>query len=112
MRERIEPQANGLDCPLGASAPHERMQPGDQLDERERLGDIVVTACIETGDAIDERIARREEEHGCLDASRPNCLAEIASVGVGQADVDHEHIGPDVLDALERIRTVGNGFHA
>ena len=30
-------------------------------------------------------------------------LAEVAAVGVGQADVDHEHVGRDMLDALERL---------
>ncbi len=103
VRDRIEPQPERLDGRLGAAATRERAQPCDELDERERLGEVVVTAGVEPGEPVDERVARSEEEHRCLDAARAKRLAEVAPVGVRQADVDHEHIRGDVIDALERI---------
>jgi len=89
VRDRIEPEADRFHCRFGAPAAHERLQPRDELDERERLGEVVVASCVESGDAVDEQIVCGEEEHRRLDAPSAQRLAEVASVGVGQPDVDH-----------------------
>src|SRR6478609_7068228 len=45
-------------------AAHQRAQPGDHLLEAERLGDVVVAAGGETGDAVLDRVPRCEEQDG------------------------------------------------
>jgi len=82
---------------------HERLQPRDELDERERLGDVVVTSGVESGDAVDERVVRGEEEHRRLDAPSAQRLAEVASVGVGQPDVDDQEVGRLGPEPLEQF---------
>ena len=81
----------------------ERLDPGDELDERERLRDVVVAACVEAGHAVDDRVARGEEEHRRLDAARAERLADVAPVGVGQADVDDEDVRHVGLGACEHL---------
>ena len=54
--------------------------------------EVVVAAGAEPGEPIGERVARGQEQHRRLDAARAQRLADVAAVGVGQADVDHERI--------------------
>ena len=48
---------------------------------------------METGQAIGQGVASGEEQHRSVDALSPQRLADVTSVGVGQADVDDEEIG-------------------
>ena len=91
-------------APSEPRAAEERLEPRHELDECERLREVVVAARVEAGDAIDDRVARRQEEHRRLDAARTKRLAEVASVRVRQADVDHEHVRHRPLHRLERVR--------
>ena len=69
------------------------MQPGDDLLDVERLGHVVVAADAEAAQPVGERIACGQEQHRRVDALRAQRLADVAAVGVGQADVDHERVG-------------------
>ena len=66
MRCRIEPQTADLARRDGASAPNQRAQPRDELDEGERLGQVVVPSCGEAGQAVGESVPRGQEEHRVL----------------------------------------------
>ena len=52
-----------------AAPPRERAQPSEQLAEIERLGEVVVGAGIEAGDALLDGVERRQHQNGHL-ASR------------------------------------------
>ena len=103
MLHRVESQSARLDRDVGAGAAKERLEPGDELDEGERLRDVVVSACAEARDAVGERVPRAEEEHRCLEALRANGLADVSAVGVGQADVDDQEVWGVGLETLEQL---------
>src|SRR5881275_510672 len=73
----VEAQTCRLERLVAATSAQDRLKPCDELHERERLREVVVAAGIETCDPVDERVARGEENNRCLDATRPQCLAEV-----------------------------------
>ena len=93
VRAGIESQAPDLEREVGAAALDQRAQPRDELVERERLGQVVVAAGGEAGEAVGQRVAGGEEDHRRVDAPRAQRLDDVAPVRVGQADVDDEHVG-------------------
>ena len=96
----IQPQGAERGRRIGAGAAHQRPQPGDELVEVKRLGHVVVAPGAEAGQAIGHGVARGEEEDRSVDAARPQRLAEVAPVGVGQADVDDQAVGHVPLRAI------------
>ena len=48
---------------------------------------------MKSGQAIGERVACGQEQHRREHAPRADRLAEVATVGVGQSDVDDERVG-------------------
>ena len=103
VRERVEAHAGALDRVGLPGAAEQRVQPRDELGERKGLRDVVVAARAESRDAIRQRVARREEEHGRLHALRAQRLADVAAVGIGQTDVDDQDVRRLRLDALEQL---------
>ena len=101
--ERVELQRAGLCGQVDAGPPQERMQPCDELGEREWLGQVVVAAGAETADAVGERTAGGQEEDRCLDALCAERLAHVASVAVRKADVDDEDVRGSSLDLVEKL---------
>ena len=77
---------------LGRATPHERAKPREQLGERERLQQVVVGAGIEPGDAILDRIARREHQHRRPDAPLAQSPAHLDPVEAGQHQVEHDRV--------------------
>jgi hypothetical protein len=75
-----------------------------------RLGEVVVAAGAEAGEAIGDRVARREEQDGRRDALGPQRLADVAAVGVGEADVDDQGVDR-VARRHERRGAVADGGH-
>src|SRR5204863_9477687 len=80
-----------------------------QLGERERLRDVVVAAGLEAREAVDERVARRQEEDRRLNPARPERLADVTAVRVRQSDVDDQRVGRRLLDAGEKLRARADG---
>src|SRR5262249_15164854 len=91
-------------------AAQQRLQARDQFDEREWLREVVVSAGVEAGDPVDERVSGGEEEDGRRDAARAERLAKVASVGVREADVDHERIRSRQVDPIEQLRAARDAF--
>ena len=56
--EPVQPKSGGLDTALRAGPAQERAEAHDKLRERERLRKVIVTARIEAGDPVDQRITR------------------------------------------------------
>jgi signal transduction histidine kinase len=94
-REQVQPQDARLDgCPLprGGPAPQVRAQPGQQLGQPERLGQVVVGAGVQGDDHVqfpgpggqhdDHRIRRR----------RAQAAAQRDSVDIGQAQVEEHQV--------------------
>ena len=64
------------------------------LGERERLRHVVVTTRMEAGDSVVDGVERGEEQHRGVLPLGAQRLADVAAVGVGQADVDHQDVHP------------------
>ena len=93
----------------GARAAHEPAQPRDDLLEAERLGDVVVTAGRETGDAVADRVLRRQEQHGHVVAGLAQPLQHRHAVEVGHHDVEHHRVRVEVARGLQRVETGSGG---
>src|SRR5262249_14308030 len=92
---------------VGAAAPQEGLESTDEFHERERLGEVVVAAGVKAGNAVDERVPGGQEKNRSLDPPRPECLAEVAPVGVRQSDVDDQDVRRCSLDLRERASPAG-----
>ena len=84
------------------------MQPRDELRERERLGHVVVAAGGEARHAVGQRVTGGQEERGGLHALGAQCLQDVATVGVGQADVDDQDAGLLPAERLQELRTAAD----
>ena len=93
VRHRIQAQRADGRRRIGPGAAQQRAQARHDLVEVKRLGHVVVAAGAEAREAVGHGVARGEEEHRGVDAARAQRLAEVAPVGVGQADVDDEPVG-------------------
>ena len=82
MRDRVEDEAGCLDRAVRAGTAEQRVETGCDLGERERLRHVVVAARVEPGQTVDKRVTRGEEQHRRTDAAGPECLADVAPVGV------------------------------
>lgn len=78
-------------------APHHRSYPRDDLTYPEGFGDVVVRAELEPDHAV--RLVAAGADHDDRDvAARPQRLADVEAVGVGQPEVEED----DVVGALVR----------
>ena len=72
---------------FGRCAPGEGAQPGEELREREGLGQIVVGARVEAGDPILDGVARGQHEHRRPAARLTEPPADLEAVLAGQHHV-------------------------
>ena len=72
---------------------HQRSQPGHDLLQRERLGDVVVAARGEAGDAVLDGVAGGQEEHGYVGLVATQPAEHLHAVEVGQHHVEHDGVG-------------------
>ena len=103
VRARIEPQAAGLDREVRTAPPDQRSQARDELGERERLRQVVVSACGEAGEPVGQLVACGEEDHRRADSLRAERLHDVTAVGVGQADVDDERVRVGIADLTQEL---------
>ena len=88
---------------IGGGASEQRRQARDQLREGERLRQVVVAPGVEARQPVGKRIPRRQEQHRRPDPLRSDCLADVTSVGIGQPDVDDEHVGGVARQSIEQL---------
>ena len=107
-RRRVEPQVADLEHrgPLGLAPPRERAQPRQQLGERERLDEVVVGAAVEAGDAVLDRVARGQHQHGRPDAGAAQPPAGLEAVEARQHHVEHDRVVGVRLRHPERVLAV------
>ena len=88
--------------------------PGEQLADVEGLGQVVVAAGGEAREDVVQLVAGGQEQHRHVHAARAQRLADVAPVGVGQADVEDDGGEPRVRSGAgggERAGAVRRGRH-
>ena len=111
MLDGVEAQIAGALVEVDAGAARERLQPHDELGEFERLSQVVIAAGPEPGDPVGDAVARGQKEDRRLDAARSQRLAEVAAVGIGKPDVEHDQAGPVDVGPGERLGAIASGDH-
>jgi len=85
--------ANGEhDRTCGLPAPDERTQPGEELVEAERLGQVVIGTGVEPFDAVGNGASRSEEEDGHPAACRPKAPAHGKAIEIRQHHVEEHRV--------------------
>ncbi len=106
---RVEVEAHGPDLErrlVAARAAGERAQPGEQLLDRKRLGQVVVGAGVEPDHAVADAVERRQHQDRHVVARAAGAAAHAEAVHVGQAHVEDHQVG---LLALHRREALGAG---
>jgi hypothetical protein len=93
--------------PRALAATGERAQPRGQLRERERLGHVVVGSTVEPANAVLDRIARGEHQHGHPLRALAQAPAGLDAVHARQHHVQHDRLVLDRAHAGERLVAVG-----
>ena len=91
--------------------PKHSLDAGSQLARRERLGDVVIRAQLQSGDAIGLLAASGEHDdrHG---HRRPQPAADLEATQRRQHQVEDDEIGWIVERVLQALDTVVNGAHS
>ena len=97
---------------LPLPAPQERPHPGEQLVERERLGQVVVGAEVEASHAVGDAVARGQEQDRRLDAALAHGAHHAEPVAARQHHVeDDQVVGRTLHDEVERALAVRGQLH-
>ena len=86
-------------------------QPRDELLDAERLGDVVVAARGQAGDAVLDGVLGGEEQHRHLGALAAHPAQHLEAVEVGQHDVEDHGVRPELARRAHGGRAVGRGPH-
>ena len=92
---------------VGYDAPQQRAQPGQQLLQRERLGEVVVGAGVEALDPVTDGVAGGQHQDGYVvpgGAQRPGGLDAVEP---GHHHVHHDDVRADPADPGQRLGPVG-----
>ena len=92
-------------------AADDRAQTCDDLFEAEGLGDVVVSAGGEAGDAVADGILRGEEQHRHKAARFAQTAKHGHAVEVGHHDVEHESVRLELACDLKGLEARGCGAH-
>ena len=95
----------------GVAAAQQRAQPGLQLAQGERLDQVVVGARVEPGDAVVDRVARREHEDGGAVAGRAQPAAHLEPVDARHRHVEHDRVDVVADEVVERRAAVLGHVH-
>ena len=95
----------------GGGAAQDRLDAQDELGRRERLGQVVVGAVLEAGDAVERRAAGRDDQDRrggrlVVAADGPD---DGPPVQLGEHQVEDDERRPVALDGIEGSRAVGRG---
>ena len=92
-------------------AAQDRADPGDDLLQAERLGDVVVAADGQALDLVGGVVARGEEQHGDVLALLAQPAGDGEPVHVGEHHVEHHEVGLDLAGEAQRGAAVGGREH-
>ena len=76
----------------GLAASRERPDAGDELRERERLGEVVVCAEAEPVDAVLDRVGGGQHQDAAAAALLDERAADLVAVDLRQVAVEHDHV--------------------
>jgi hypothetical protein len=76
----------------GPPSAHEPAQPRHDLLEAERLGDVVVAAGSDAGDAVLDGVLRGEEQHGHVGVGAAHPAQHLEAVDVREHDVEEHDV--------------------
>ena len=91
---------------LVAGAAQDGVDPGDDLGQREGLGDVVVAPDGEARQLVLQRVAGGQEEHRHPQPVGAEAPRHLEPVEVGQHDVEDDEVGRVVLGLGQRPRPV------
>ncbi len=89
-----------------AGAAEDRLHPGDDLGQAERLRDVVVAARPQRLDLVLGRVLRRQEQHRALEALRAQPPPDLDSLEVGEHPVEDDQVRLAPRDRGERVAAV------
>src|SRR5713101_7010131 len=103
----------GLGCqgPRRAST-HESIDPGHQLGGTERLGQIVIGAFDQPGDAVADRSQRGHHENGQVVVLVPEVPGQDQTVHVRQHYIQHNEVRTVRLDLAQRVLPIHRCYHS
>ncbi len=90
-----------------AASPGEGAEPGQELAEVERLGEVVVGAGVEPRDALLDRIEGGEHEDGDGAAGGADCLADLEPGGPRHQDVEDDDVVVVLARQGQRLGAIG-----
>ena len=97
--------------PVGAGAPQQPLDADEQLLELEGLGQVVVGTGFEGGQAIVELAPPAQEQDRQVEPVITQRGADLASVSVGERDVEHEQLRRIGGERLDRLLSGGGQAH-
>ena len=78
-------------------------QPGQQDRELEGLGHVIVGARVQPQDRVGIGVVAGQHHDGAFHVQLAQLLAQLASVGVGQAHVQNHQVEDRILGGLDRL---------
>jgi hypothetical protein len=84
----------------------ERPHPGQQLLERERLGQVVIGAGIQAADTVRYRVTRRQHQDRGAHALAAQLAGDLDPIHLGQHDVEHDQVVRAALRAGQAAQAV------
>ena len=90
-------------------SPHKCAQPGEQLGQLERFGEIVLRAGVQPVDPVLGGTARRQHEHRGGDTLRAQPRDQSQPFDRRQPSVDHHHVERSGQRQVQTTLTVGSG---
>jgi hypothetical protein len=87
----------------GPGAPYQRVHPRRQLREGERLGQVVVGAQAQSGDAVADRRGCGEHEHPRLHPRLDHRPAHLIAVDDRQVAIQHDHVVVVDAEPFQRL---------
>jgi hypothetical protein len=83
------------------------MHPQHEFARRERLGDVVIGAQLESGDPVGLLTERRQHDDRCAVGLESQTPADLQPVEAGQHDVEDHEVGAAARVLVERGDPVG-----
>ncbi len=84
-----------------------RADPGQELAQREGLGDVVVGSKLEAADAVGFLSPRREHDDRHVDTFLPERATHVPPAHPGHHDVEQDEIGGAAQGERQRLLAVG-----
>src|SRR5262249_35398971 len=78
------------DRPRQLGPAKERVKPGEELGERERLREVVVGSRVEAEHAVLDCVTRRQEQDRDVQTARPQAAADRDPVAIREQPVEHD----------------------